>query len=176
NPFPTRRSSDLPADVKAVILSPTLVTARAIQLTPPYRGGPTLASDAVIPLERTAVPVEWDDFRAQFERLSQTLQPTEPGGVSTLGAFVNSAADNLRGQGPAIHDSVGKLSQALTALGEHSDDTFTSVKHLSTLVSALRDSTDVMRRLNENLASVTQLMVRSEEHTSGLQSRDELVC
>lgn len=150
---------DVPADVKAVILSPTLVTARAVQLTPPYRGGPTLASDAVIPLERTAVPVEWDDFRAQFERLSQTLQPTEPGGVSTLGAFVNSAADNLRGQGPAIRDSVGKLSQALTALGEHSDDTFTSVKHLSTLVSALRDSTDVMRRLNENLASVTQLMV-----------------
>ncbi|MGV0801791.1 mammalian cell entry protein, partial [Mycolicibacterium elephantis] len=36
--------------------------------------------------------------------------------------------------------------------------TFTSVKHLSTLVSALRDSTDVMRRLNENLASVTHLM------------------
>src|SRR5690606_35355437 len=41
----------------------------------------------------------------------------------------------------------------------HSDDTFTSVKHLSTLVSALRDSTDVMRHLNENLASVTQLKV-----------------
>ncbi len=149
---------DVPADVKAVILSPTLVTARAVQLTPPYRGGPTLATNAVIPLERTAVPVEWDDFRLQFERLSQALEPTEPGGVSTLGAFVNTAADNLRGQGPAIRDSIGELSQALSALGEHSDDTFTSVKHLSTLVSALRDSTDVMRRLNENLASVTHLM------------------
>ena len=30
----------VPADVKAVILSPTLVTARAIQLTPAYTGGP----------------------------------------------------------------------------------------------------------------------------------------
>ncbi len=150
---------DVPADVKAVILSPTLVTARAIQLTPPYRGGPVLTSNAVIPLERTAVPVEWDNFRVQFERLSQTLQPTEPDGVSTLGAFVNTAADNLRGQGPAIRDSIGKLSQALSALGEHSDDTFTSVKHLATLVSALRDSTDVMRHLNQNLASVTHVMV-----------------
>ena len=30
----------VPADVNAVILSPTLVTARAIQLTPAYTGGP----------------------------------------------------------------------------------------------------------------------------------------
>lgn len=29
----------VPADAKAVILSPTLVTSRAVQLTPPYRGG-----------------------------------------------------------------------------------------------------------------------------------------
>ena len=29
----------VPADAKAVILSPTLVTARAIQLTPPYGAG-----------------------------------------------------------------------------------------------------------------------------------------
>ena len=29
----------VPADAKAVIVSPTLVTARAVQLTPPYTGG-----------------------------------------------------------------------------------------------------------------------------------------
>ena len=33
----------VPADAKAAILSPQLVTARAIQLTPPYTGGPTMA-------------------------------------------------------------------------------------------------------------------------------------
>jgi phospholipid/cholesterol/gamma-HCH transport system substrate-binding protein len=147
----------VPADAKAVILSPTLVTARAIQLTPPYRGGPTLADNAVIPEDRTAVPVEWDDFRAQLERLTKTLQPTEPGGVSTLGAFINTTADNLRGQGPAIRDTINKLSEALSALGDHSDDTFTSVKNLSTLVSALQDSTTLMRQLNDNLAAVTAL-------------------
>ncbi len=32
----------VPADAKAVILSPQLVTGRAIQLTPPYTGGPTM--------------------------------------------------------------------------------------------------------------------------------------
>ena len=34
----------VPADAKAVILSPQLVTARAIQLTPAYTGGPALAT------------------------------------------------------------------------------------------------------------------------------------
>ncbi|MHA3021763.1 MCE family protein [Mycobacterium sp. BMJ-28] len=148
----------VPADAKAVIMSPSLVTARAIQLTPPYRSGPTLGHDAVIPEQRTAVPVEWDDVRAQLQRLTATLQPAEPGGVSTLGAFIHTTADNLRGEGPAIRDAIIKLSQTLSALGDHSGDIFTSTKNLSMLVSALQDSTDLLRQLNGNLASVSGLL------------------
>jgi phospholipid/cholesterol/gamma-HCH transport system substrate-binding protein len=148
----------VPADAKAVILSPTLVTARAIQLTPAYRSGPALQDNSVIEEDRTAVPMEWDDFRSQLQRLSDTLKPTEPGGVSTLGEFVSTTANNLRGQGPAIHDAIVKLSQTVSALGDHSDDTFTSVKNLSTLVTGLEDSTDLIRQLNHNLASVSGLL------------------
>jgi phospholipid/cholesterol/gamma-HCH transport system substrate-binding protein len=147
----------VPADAKAVVVSPTLVTARAIQLTPPYEGGPMLQNDAVIPQERTAVPVEWDDVRAQLVRLADMLQPTEPGGMSTLGSLVHTTAENLRGQGGAIRDSIIKLAQALSALGDHSGDIFSSVKNLSVLVSALQDSTDLLRQLNGNFASVTSL-------------------
>jgi phospholipid/cholesterol/gamma-HCH transport system substrate-binding protein len=53
----------VPADASAVILNPTLVASRSIQLEPPYKGGPTLPDNAVIPEERTQVPVEWDDLR-----------------------------------------------------------------------------------------------------------------
>jgi phospholipid/cholesterol/gamma-HCH transport system substrate-binding protein len=148
----------VPANVNAAILSPMLVTSRAIQLTPSYSSGPVLADDAVIPRERTVVPVEYDDFRKQLERLSETLQPTEPGGVSTLGAVINTAADNLRGQGANIRDTVIKLSQAFSALGDHSTDIFSTVKNLSILVSALQDSTNLMRQLNQNLASVSGLL------------------
>ena len=112
----------------------------------------------MIPRERTAVPVEWDDFRQQLEKLADTLQPTEPGGVSPLGAFINTAADNLRGQGANIRDTVIKLSQAFSALGDHSTDIFSTIKNLSILVSALQDSTDLMRQLNQNLAAVTGLL------------------
>jgi phospholipid/cholesterol/gamma-HCH transport system substrate-binding protein len=148
----------IPVDAKAVILSPSLVSARAIQLTPVYTGGAEMKTGAVIPEERTAVPVEFDDLREQLKRLAETLQPTQPGGVSTLGAFVNTAADNLRGQGANIRDTVIKLSQAFSALGDHSQDLFSTIKNLSILVSALQSSQDLLRQLNGNLASVTGLL------------------
>ena len=62
------RKYKIPADVKAVILSPQLVTGRAIQLTPATPPGPTLQSGAEIPQARTAVPVEWDEVRDQLQR------------------------------------------------------------------------------------------------------------
>ncbi|BBY66099.1 MCE family protein [Mycolicibacterium helvum] len=148
----------IPADAKAVILAPSLVTARAIQLTPAYTTGPTLADGASIPRDRTAVPVEWDDVRVQLQRFTEMLQPAEAGGTSTLGSLVNTAADNLRGRGASIHDTLVKLSQATSALGDHSTDLFSTLRNLSLLVSALRDSADVMKQLNQNLASVTRTL------------------
>lgn len=148
----------VPADAKAVILSPTLITARTIQLTPAYTSGPVMRDHAVIPQEHTAVPVEWDELLQQLEKLTQTLQPTESGGVSTLGGFVSTAADNLRGQGSDIRDSVVKLSRAVSTLGDHSDDLFTTIKNLSILVSALQDSSGLLKRLNQNLAAATRLV------------------
>lgn len=152
------RKYKVPADAKAVILSPQLVTGRAVQLTPPYTGGPAMANGAVIPQDRTAVPVEWDDLRDQLQRLTELLKPTQPGGVSTLGALINTAAGNLRGQGGAIRDAIIKLSQTVSALGDHSKDIFTTLKNLSTLVTALHDSADLLEQLNRNMASVSSLL------------------
>jgi phospholipid/cholesterol/gamma-HCH transport system substrate-binding protein len=157
---------EVPADAKAAILSPTLVTARAIQLTPVYTSGPVMKDDAVIPRERTAVPVEWDQVRQQLEKLAHSLQPTEPGGVSPLGSFINTTADNLRGQGANIRDTVIKLSQAFSALGDHSTDIFSTIKNLAILVSALQDSTNLMRKLNQNLASVTGLLADNPDEVA----------
>ncbi|MCV7058229.1 virulence factor Mce family protein [Mycolicibacterium gilvum] len=148
----------VPAGVTAAIVSPQLITSRAIQLTPAYTSGPVMDSGAVIPQERTAVPVEWDDLRTQLQTLTDMLQPTQPGGVSTLGAFINTAADNVRGQGVNIRDALIKMSQAFSIFGDHSQDIFGTIKNLSVLVSALQDSTTVLGQLNRNLAAVTALL------------------
>lgn len=148
----------VPTDASAVILSPSLVPARAIQLTPAYTGGPVMADHTVIPQDHTAVPIEWDDLRKQLEKLTSALQPTQPGGVSTLGALVNTAADNLRGEGSTIRQSIIEMSRALSTIGDHSNDIFSTIKNLSLLVSALRDSTEVMGQLNQHLATASGLL------------------
>ncbi|MGV0795237.1 virulence factor Mce family protein [Mycolicibacterium sp. XJ1819] len=166
----------VPADAKAVILSPALVTVRVIELTPAHTGGPAMANGAVIPQERTAVPVEWDDLRQQLENLTDTLQPTQPGGVSTLGSLVSTAADNLRGQGSDIRGTVLQLSQAVSALGDHSGDIFGTFENLAKLVSALRDNSGVLRQLNQNLATVTtQLANRPQEVGNAIRDLNDVV-
>ena len=170
--FTFDRSVKIPADAKAAVLSPQLVTGRAIQLTPAYSSGPTLADGAVIPQDRTAVPVEWDDLRDQLQRLTDLLKPTQPGGVSTLGAFVDTAANNMRGQGSSIRDTVIKLSQTLSTLGDHSNDIFATFKNLSTVVTALHDSSGALEQLNHNLASVSSLL--TDNHDKVGQAVDDL--
>ncbi|MGV0627117.1 MCE family protein [Mycolicibacter minnesotensis] len=151
----------VPADVRAAILSPSLVSARAIQLVPAYSGGPELADGASIGQERTAVPVEWDDFRQQLEKLTDSLQPADGSDRSALGAFVTTAAANLRGQGDTARETVIKLSQAMSALGDHSTDIFSTVRNMQLLVSALTSSSDLLAAFNVNLADITTLLSNS---------------
>src|SRR6478735_5852402 len=69
------RGVKVPADAKALILSPNLVSARFIQLTPAYTEGDVIADGASIGLDRTAVPVEWDEVKEQLTQLSSQLGP-----------------------------------------------------------------------------------------------------
>lgn len=110
-------------------------------------------------------------MRAQLERLTDMLQPETPGQVSTLGALINTAADNLRGQGSDIRDTVIKLSQTVSALGDHSKDIFGSIRNLSTLVSALKDSGDLLGQLNVNLSEVSGLLA-DDPHEVGQAVQD----
>ncbi|ORW35115.1 mammalian cell entry protein, partial [Mycobacterium nebraskense] len=159
--FSVDKQYAVPANARAAILSPSLVTPRAIQLVPAYSGGPRLSPGASIPLSRTAVPVEWDDFRKQLEKLTDALQPTGQDGVNSVGEFINSAADNVRGQGDTARDTVIKLSAAISALGDHADDIFSTVRNLQLLVSALYSSSDLLASFNQNLASITTLLTNT---------------
>lgn len=70
-----KKSVEIPADAKAVIVAPSLVSGRFVQLTPVYAGGPTMGDGASIPVERTAVPVEWDEIKTELNKLSEALGP-----------------------------------------------------------------------------------------------------
>ena len=73
----------VPANASAVIVNPTLVASRSIQLEPPYKGGPVMADNAVIPIERTQVPTEWDRLRETVANIISKLGPTCPRALHT---------------------------------------------------------------------------------------------
>jgi phospholipid/cholesterol/gamma-HCH transport system substrate-binding protein len=93
-----------------------------------------------------------------LEKLTDSLQPTTEGGTSALGQFVNTSAANLRGEGDTARDTIIKLSQAVSALGDHSTDIFSTLRNLETFVSALTSSSELLASFNKNLANITTVM------------------
>jgi phospholipid/cholesterol/gamma-HCH transport system substrate-binding protein len=151
----------LPADAKALIIAPNLVSARFVQLTPAYTGGAVLADGAQIGLDRTAVPVEWDEVKEQLTQLSSQLGP-HPGSVQgPLAAFVDQAADTFDGNGDSFRNALRELSQTAGRLGDSRTDLFGTLKNLQVLVNALSNSNDQIVQFSSHVASVSQVLADS---------------
>ena len=155
------RGVPVPADAKAVIVAQNLVAARYVQLTPAYRssaGGPKMEDGAEIPKERTAVPVEWDEVKKQLERLATDLAPTGDMSTSSVGRFIDSAANALDGNGDKLRQTLAELSGVGRVLAEGSGDFVSTVKNLQIFVSALRDSNEQIVMLNDRLATLSSVL------------------
>ncbi|NLU82413.1 MCE family protein [Rhodococcus sp. HNM0569] len=148
----------IPADANAVSMAPTLVSARFVQLTPAYTGGPTLAAGATIPVERTAVPVEWDEITEQLGRLTTDLGPGAGDPQGPLGEVLGVAAANAEGNGPALRDSLESLSGALRSLSDGRSDLFGTLANLRVFVDALSLSGEQIVSFNERMATVTGIL------------------
>jgi phospholipid/cholesterol/gamma-HCH transport system substrate-binding protein len=145
----------VPADAKAAVVAPSLVSDRYVQLLPAYTGGPALHSGADIPLARTAVPVELDQITGNLDRLSTALGPNGANKNGALSDLLDTASKNLDGNGQRIHDTVGDLSQATATLAGGRDDLFSTVKNLQAFTSTLAANDPQVRQLNTDLASVS---------------------
>ncbi|WP_328349948.1 virulence factor Mce family protein [Mycobacterium sp. NBC_00419] len=156
----------VPADASATILNPSLVASRVIQLAPAYTGGPVLADNAVIPIERTQVPVEWDDLRNQISELVTTLGPTKDQPKGPFGDALESFANGLEGKGEQINKTFRGLSDAVTALNEGRGDFFGVLKSLALFVNALHKSDQQLVALNTDLATFTNSFTNSDQEVA----------
>ncbi len=154
----------IPKDAKALIMSPNLVAARFIQLTPAYTGGSVLPDGASIDLARTGVPVEWDEVKEALTQLSVSLGPAAGSVQGPLGAAINQAADTFDGKGESFHNALRELSQVAGRLGDSRSDIFGTVKNLQVLVNALSASNEQIVQFAGNVASVSQVLADSSRH------------
>ncbi len=149
----------IPENAKAVIVAQNLVAARYVQLTPPYRSsGPTMGDGAVIPVERTAIPVEWDEVKDQLMRLTTDLGPSGTVSSSSIGRFIDSAADALGGNGQKLRQTLTQLSGLGRTLSDGSGNIVDTIKNLQTFVTALRDSGQQLVQFNNRLATLSSVL------------------
>lgn len=158
----------VPADAKAILMAQNLVAARYVQLTPAYEDvGPTMADGAQIGVERTAVPVEWDQVKDQLMRLASDLGPINGASATSLSRFVDSAAAAMNGNGEKLHEAISQLSGVARILGQGSGDIVGIIKNLQVFVTALRDSNTQIVEFQGHLASVTSVVDGSRSDLDG---------
>ncbi len=153
----------LPADVRAAAVSPSLVTGRFVQLSPPYTGGPELADDAEIPIERTAVPFGVDDLAAAASELSNALGPDGVNSTGALSRALDVGAANLTGNGQALNESLTNVSQLSTTLADSREDLFGTIRGLQQFVSMLAHNDAEVREFNARLADVAGILAAERE-------------
>ncbi|BBX76037.1 virulence factor Mce family protein [Mycobacterium shinjukuense] len=160
----------VPLDAQAVIMAPNLVAARFIQLTPAYTGGAVLPDGASIQLDRTAVPVEWDEVKEALTQLSADLSPAVGEMHGPLGDAINQAAETLDGNGDSFRTALRELAQVAGRLGDSRSDLFGTVKNLQILVDALAESNEQIVQFAGHVAAVSQVLAdssRNLDHTLG---------
>jgi phospholipid/cholesterol/gamma-HCH transport system substrate-binding protein len=145
----------LPADVRAVVVSPSLVTGRYVQLTPTWSSGPELADGAVIPRERTAVPLGVDDLTRAATDLANALGPNGVNAKGALSDVLDVGAENLDGNGQKVNDTIRNLGELSGTLANSRDDLFGTVTELQKFTSMLADNDDQVREFNGRLADVS---------------------
>lgn len=157
----------IPANAGAVVVSPTLVSTRFIQLTPVYNGGPEMADGAVIPMDRTSTPMEFDDLKNQLSDLSQALGPQGANKNGSLSRFLDVTAANADGQGQRFQNTLAALTKATDTLNQGKGNLFGTVRNLQVFVSALAANDQQLVDINHNLAAVSGTLADSRQDLDG---------
>ncbi|MFC6933217.1 MCE family protein [Actinomadura yumaensis] len=148
----------IPAGAKVVAVAPSLVADRYVQLTPAYTGGPAMAAGAVIPVERTATPMELDKVYDSIRKLASDLGPNGLNKNGALSKVLGTGAENLRGNGQDIRTTTERMAQAAKTLSGSQKDLFATIRNLQTFTTMLRQNDGQVRQAERQLADVTEFL------------------
>jgi phospholipid/cholesterol/gamma-HCH transport system substrate-binding protein len=154
---------DVPADAQAVIVTPTLVADRFVQLTPVYTSGPTLDDGAEIALPDTGVPVELDRIYSSLQTLTRALGPNGVNADGTLDEFLRTTRKAFEGQGRSGNEMLRELSAAVETFGEGAGPLFDTVTSLAEFTTTLADNDQVVRSFMRDLAGVSRTLAAESD-------------
>ena len=153
----------VPADAKAVVIPPSVVSDRYVQLTPVYEGGPELKDGAHLSLKRTAVPIEFDQIFGELNELNLALGPEGANKDGALTRLLEVSAANLDGNGQKLNDTLRGFSQMIRTLSENRESLFDVVSNLQVFTTALAQNDQQVRSFNLQLAGVAEQLDGEKE-------------
>jgi len=157
----------LPANAKAMIVTPTLVADRFVQISPAYTKGAVMQDGADIPLDRTASPVELDRIYKSLAELTTALGPNGANKTGALDDLISSGANALRGQGELANQTINNLADAAQVFGENSGALFSSVRQLAQLTEVLAANDRFVNRFMGDLAGVSSQLAGERDELQG---------
>lgn len=146
----------LPANVKAAIVTPTLVADRFIQLAPAFTGGAALPDKGTIPKARTAVPVEMDEIYKSVADLTDALGPNGANKNGALNNALKAGATALDGNGKLGNQMLSNLSQVAKTLDDNSGNLFQTLDGLNDITTTLGQNDATVQQFMTHLAKVSQ--------------------
>jgi phospholipid/cholesterol/gamma-HCH transport system substrate-binding protein len=153
----------IPADAQAVVVAPSIVSDRYVQLSPAYTDGPVLADGSVLDLDRTQVPLELDEVYASLDQLNLALGPNGANRDGALSDLLAVSAENLEGNGELLGATLEDFSLMVETLSDERDNLFGTISNLQKFTTTIAGSDDTVRAFNRDLADVADLLAGERE-------------
>jgi phospholipid/cholesterol/gamma-HCH transport system substrate-binding protein len=157
----------VPAAADAVVIVPSVVADRYIQLSPPYTGGAVLPSGGVIPENRTATPVEIDQIYSSVAKLAGELGPNGVNKTGALNNVLNVGAANLKGNGASLGTMIRELSQLYQTLRNSQGNFFGTINNLQQFSNMLATNDSQVRTVQNQLAQVSGFLAADRSSLAG---------
>ncbi|MGH3714730.1 MAG: MCE family protein [Micromonosporaceae bacterium] len=158
------RSYPVPAGANAVIVPPSLVADRYIQLVPAYRGGARLPDHAELPASRTVEPLELDEVMYQLSELVSTLGPDAGNSTGALARLLKVGRANAEGNGELLGRTLNDLATAAETFADGRGDLYGTIDNLHAFTAALAANDKQVRRFNAQLAGVAEALAAERAH------------
>lgn len=163
---------DVPQDAQAVIVSPSVVGDRYIQLTPAFDDGDkVMADNTVIKVDKTAIPLELDQIYSSIDKLTVALGPEGANREGALTDLLEQTAKNFGGQGEDFHQTIEDFGKLSETLDNNKDELFDSAGQLESFIKTLADNDQTVRSFNKSLGDVSGLLAdERQELTTALSN------
>jgi len=153
----------IPSQAQAVIISPSIVGDRYVQLTPAYTSGEVMKDNTTLDEASTAVPLELDEIYSGIDKLTVALGPTGANKDGALTDLLESTAKNFGGEGATFNQTIQDFGRLSETLDDNKEELFGSAAELEEFISTLAENDGTVRAFNRSLSDVSTLLAGERE-------------